>query len=458
MDLCGTMLHKWLRLAAAGLIFISVMLSGISLIPGNDWARFERTSGIASIDYTLSADFDSLGFEYHIDTESTGGGGMIGGIGGGLGEGNNTIGDDWKTYPEVGGEVLENLGVLYDSYKLKSFQYELLLKDPPEEEGIIWDEPGSPSAILNVSLKADLVPYWPEGSQRPLVITVSYQGTEIDDQLSQEELDNITVVLEEIRLIARTGYDPTSGEYQGQDLELRVESTSESFRRAGDEYSITIEVEIPEGEDAVGFAVEIDASMTDPWGRSERAPLSGKANPINIRPVEDMNLVRGSGIVLAFPLILLGMILGIIGAVLIFLRKKPSIGLLIPAGILTAVGPLWFGSGMNAAVEMLSQRLSDAESGLQWAPGIYLAAAGGTIMVIAMILSIISFILRRFSEPVTGKGSKKSGDEPVFREITQENRDRPENDIGTKGQFRKVVPEPTENTSPPPPPPVDPFS
>lgn len=452
------MLSKNLQYAAVGFIVISVILSGISLIPQNDWARFERTSGIASLDYTLSADFDTLGFEYHINTESSStGGGIIGGVGGGFGS-NTTLGDDWKTYPEVRGEVLENLGVLYDSYKLKSYEYELLMRDDPEGRNITWEGSGSPSAILNVSLKADLVPYWPKDSERPLVVTVEFVGTEIDDQLTQQELDMILVNLTKIRIIARTGFDPISGEYQGEDIELKVLETSESFRQKGDSYETTVDVKIPEGEDAVGFAVEIDAGLRDPWGRKERAPLSGKANPINIRPVTQGNIVKGAGVALAFPVILIGIILGIIGIVLIFIRKRPNIGIMIPAGLLTIIGPLWYRSGLNAAVEMLSERLAGAESGLEWMAGFYLGIGGGIAMMIAMILCLVSFILRKTSDTEVSKDTAVSSKAPVFREIPETNKEKGTSQVQQPTQFKKVEPQAQKGSRSPPPPPVNPFS
>jgi hypothetical protein len=432
-------------------IILSIIMSGISLLPKNDWAQFKRTSGIASIDYTLSADFDALGFEYHIVTESSGSGGLIGGVGGGLG-GNTSLGDDWKTYPEVRGEVLENLGVLYDSYKLKSFEYELLMKEIPQDEDITWDGSGSPSAILNVSLKANLVPYWPEDSERPLIVEITYLGSEIDDQLSPGQLDRIMVTLNRITIVARTGYDPTTGEYEGEDIELKEIEITETFNKAGEYFKTEVNVKIPDGQEAVGFVVEIDAELEDPWGRSVRAPLAGKANPINIRPVSQRNVVRGAGIALGFPVTMIGLILGIIGAIMIFVKKRAFIGLLIPAGILTITGPVWFRSGMTAAVDMLSQRLSDAQSGLEWTGGYYFGIAGGILMLIAMVICIVSYVLMKL-----GPGDEKERTPnqevqkgPVFKTIDEET--EPVREVPTPVSTFKKVEEKVEVPAPPPPP------
>jgi hypothetical protein len=383
---------------------------------------------------------------------------VIGGIGGGLGA-NITREEEWKTYPEVRGEVLENLGIIYDSYKDKSFTYELLMRDPPEEANIQWDKPGSPSALLNVSLKADLVPFWPEGSSRPLDVRVTFLGSDLQDQIGSDQEDQMKVTLKKITIKARTGYDPETGEYEGETKTLRTVELSEVFDTPGEDYHSSIDVKFPEGEKAAGFIVEIEATMVDHWGRAERSPLSGKANPINIRPVDTFKIVRGFGIPLSLPLLITAIILSVIAVVLVFFKKRPFVGLVAPATILSLIAPLWYRSGMNAAVELLGERLSGAESGLHWSMGIILASVGVLLFLTALTFSGISLILTKgkAAEDISAsvesgsprfkrlEGSKGPAPTPTFKRISDEEKSSEGN------------PRPGRSISPPPPP-IDPTS
>ena len=392
-----------------GLLVISMILTVISIMPGMDWANFDRTSSVGPLEYRLKADFDAVGFEYSLDTyPSKDGGGIIGGIGV-----NISREEEWKTYPEVKGEVLENLGIIYDSYKDKSYKYELVMREPPEEANITWDEPGSPAAILNVSLKADLVPFWPASGSRPLDVKVTFLGSELDDLLPSGHDDLLVITLNKITIKARTGYDKDTGEYEGEDKIITTIELSEKLVDVGDEYKRSIDVKYPEGEDAAGFVVEIEASLIDHWGRAERSPLSGKANPINIRPVENINIIKGIGIPLSLPLLVLSILFSIGAIIMILVRKKNCLGLIIPAGVFSVLGPIWYWNGMNAAIDILSQRLSGAQDGLHWADGFFLAIIGAALILAALSVSIFDVVK-------TKKDEKKRSKEPLFKKV-QEN-------------------------------------
>jgi hypothetical protein len=433
---------KLLSRISASVLLISVLISGISLIPdsenipGFDWAKFDRTSSVGPLDYTLKADFDAIGFRYSLGTSSSSsGGGIIGGMGGGLGS-NITREEEWKSYPEVKGEVLENLGIIYDSYKEKSYVYELLFRNPPDPN-ITYEGSGSPSAYLNVSLRSDLVPYWPEGSTRSMEVAVTFLGTDLDDQVGEEEKDRFRITLENIRIKAKTGYDKETGEYEGTDEVLVEKELAEVFSTQGDMYETSVDVEFPEGEEAVGFILEIDASMNDYWDRGERSPLSGSANPINIRSMERMKLASGLGIPFAMPLIVISMVIGIAAFFIIILSGRSFWGLVLPSAILSTAGPVWYWMGMNAAVDLLGERLSDADAGLSWESGFFLAAGGAFLAVASLVLILIAKITGKTRQDETREenlkeGSRTNTGDPVFRKLEEENVD------GPAPMFRKI--------------------
>lgn len=438
----------------AVVLLISIFLSGISLIPdsgsvpGFDWATYDRTSSVGPLDYTLTADFDAVGFQYSLGTSSSSsGGGIIGGIGEGAGS-NITREEEWKSYPQVRGDVLENLGIIYDSYKEKSYVYELLFRNPPDPE-ITYNGSGSPSAYLNVSLSADLVPYWPEGSSRNLKVDVTFLGTDLEDQVSAELKERFLITLERITIKARTGMDPDTGEYEGETEVIAQKELSETFRTKEDTYSTSFEVKVPDGEEAVGFIVEIDASMNDYWDREERSPLSGSANPINIRSIEGFKITRGLGIPLALPILFISIIVGFAGSMIVLISGRSLWGVFVPSAVLSTLGPLWFWIGMSAATDILGERLSGAEEGLSWEIGFYLAIAGCVLAIASLVFSIVSRKMGR-KEEEAGMGVEKDVTTP-YRPI-----DKADN-TKSPPTFRRIEEVPGENQNIPPPPPVDPL-
>ncbi len=171
------------------------------LIP---WAEYERTSAVKTANYTLGAVCDSAGFEYELNTfPSDGGGGLI--VGGGIGT-NISIGPIHKTYPEVRGEFLENMGILYDSYNEKEFEYELVMKDPPVDAGIEWNEYSNPSAYLSVNLRADLIPWWVKGFDQKLRVEITYDDNDLSELMEGVVNDGVTITITEIRVMSKTDY------------------------------------------------------------------------------------------------------------------------------------------------------------------------------------------------------------------------------------------------------------
>lgn len=415
---------------SALILILSILVSGISLIPdtdkipGFDWATFDRTSSVGPLDYTLKADFDAVGFEYSLGTSSSSsGGGIIGGIGGGIGS-NVSREEKWKAYPKVRGEVLENLGIIYDSYKEKSYIYELLFRTPPDPN-ITYGGSGSPSAYLNVSMKADLVPYWMEGGSRPIDVRVTFLGTDLEDQVGAEEKERFSITLSRIVIKARSGYDLDTGEYEGPDLMVEEKKLSVSFKDKGDDYHTSIDVKFPEGEPAAGFIIEIDATMNDYWDRGERSPLSGSANPINIRPVARMKIFQALGIPLAMPLILISILVGMVAVILILIKGRSFWGIILPSAILSTAGPVWYLLGMNAAVDLLNERLSGAQEGLSLGLGFYLSVAGSILAITAFILSIVILIIsnrskREETDPQTSQGKVTGPSVPTFKKLEED--------------------------------------
>ncbi len=169
-----------------------------------------------------------------------------------------------------------------------------------------------------------------------------------------------------------------------------------------------METAFPEETNVAGIYVEITATMEDYWGRSELAPFSGGANPINIYPMDQPDMVKGIGIPLSWYLMLASYWLVIASIIIRTIKGKWSLGTLIPAAVLSILAPFWFYLGMNAAMAILGNRLEGAEDGLTWGPGFYLAIIGALLLTSVLGLAIFRRVKEKSQptmpaqEPVKG--------------------------------------------------------
>ncbi len=375
----------FLKWAHTGLLLAAFLLIVTSMVPGVEWASFDRERGVGPASYELKASLEASGFEYSLTATSSGGGGIIGGLGGM----NRTIGPVRKTYTEVRGDVLENLGIIYDSYKVKSYIYELVMEAPPAGSGVNWPGPGSPSAYLNVTLSSDLVPYWLSAGTRKLTVTVELLGTDLYDLVGPDERANLSVTLHKVSIKALTKYDASTGDLSGNPKTLKESDRTLVLRERGERTVQDFEVSYPDGADVAGVFVDIEASLSDHWGRPERSPLTGGANTINIRVVPMSDAMAIIGIPLAMPILLISLVIGAASLVINLRRERPFLVLIIIGLILSFLAVAWFWMGVNSAVDLLSQRLDGAQDGLGFSYGIFLALTGSVLYLLSLGAMII---------------------------------------------------------------------
>ncbi|MGA1866616.1 MAG: hypothetical protein ACMUFK_04025 [Thermoplasmatota archaeon] len=384
------------HIATMATVSLAVLLMIVSIIP--DWSSFDRARRIGPVNYRLQADFDAVGFDYKMETTgSSGSSDPLGGIGDGLG--GNFSKSDRKMYSEVRGEFLDNLGVIYNSYRTKTYQYELKMRTPPQDSGVAWSGVGNPAAVLNVSLEADLIPWWPEAGERTMRVRIELVEVDLWDEVTEAEREAFTVHMNKIQIWAKTGYDKDRDEFLGEDRILGERSPVLTYDRIGDSGSLEFSISYPEGTDAAGLYVTVVGNMTDFWGRAELSPLSGKANTINIYPLATGKLVYGIGIPIALPLMIISILLGIAAVVVALITGKMQLKLLIPASLISLIAPIWFWLGMSTVVDLLSERLVGASEGLTYQAGIYISVAGAVMMIAALGLSITSLLLLKRAAP-----------------------------------------------------------
>jgi len=371
-----------------------LVLSSSSLLT---WAEFDRTREIGPVEYTLKADADPIGFSYEMSTRPAGGG-IIGG--GGLGA-NVTIDRQRKSYPEARGEFLDNLGIIYASYRTVSYEYELIMYAPPEGS-VEWDT-GSPSVYLRVNMTSDLIPFWPTNGKTGMEIRVDLIGHDLMDQIDTSDFPEFKVVVDSISVVGKMEMDPETGSYTGEEVVLFESDEGWTLKDINDSAVVDLEVEYPQGAKVLGLFARIEAHMTDFWGRSQRTSLTGNSRPINIYPVDNGSLIRGAGIPLSVVLIALSVIVSLLSILLISRRSPMYRPMVIISGLLALAGVIWFYSGMLAAVDLLGERLQGAQEGLSFGPGLFIALASGLLMV---LLGVASYVIPKLTR-AHDKGSDR---------------------------------------------------
>jgi len=358
--------------------------------PGMSWAEYERSSSLTrNINYTLWGECDSSGFEYQLRTSpGEGGGGMVGGIGGGAGS-NLTLGQE-RSYPEVRGEFLENMGIIYNSYKEKRFDYKIGMYRPPEDSGIEWKGSDNPGVFITVSLKADLIPWWVDGFSTGLTLDMEYTRNDLEGyDIPEENRQNLRITIDDVSIVALTDFD--GDRFTGEERVLFSSEKEYTFREIGDRETIKLEAEYPEGTNVAGIKADINGEVIDYWGRSGLLG-HGSGSTINIYPLDTSTMVKGLGIPLSWPLLLLSYLFILASVIVRWATGKWPLWLLVPAAALMILAPLWFFIGMNAAVDLLSERLEDAQKGLSFEPGFYIAISAAVLSVAGTVMAVVEKI------------------------------------------------------------------
>jgi len=400
--------RKKLEIASLALIAVGVLLLIVSASTVFPWANFDRTREVGPVEYTLQADCDPLGFEYEVRTRSAGGGGIIGG--GGIG-GNVSKVEPWKTYPQASGEFMDNLGIIYNSNRERDHIYEIIMRNPPNGT-VDWPSTQSPSAYLNVSLRSDMIPFWREGGSTGMAVTVTFLGHDLEGLVSGDEMGRFSITVSRVEVRARTRIDPETGAYSGDDIVLFSRQRGWNLKEVNSSFELGFDAKFPSGAQVLGIYAEIEANLTDFWGRPSRASISGNANPINIYPMSTATFLRGMGIPFSGLLILISLLNAGL-SVLLLVRKGPAFRIFVlVSGATALLSALWFHSGISAAVDLLGERLTGAEEGLTIGPGLYICAVGALVLIACGVLNIAAVAIDRRK----GKDAPAQGTFRVLKE------------------------------------------
>ncbi len=373
-----------------------ILLSTTTVFP---WAEFDRTREIGPVEYTLQGSCDPVGFEYKLKTKPAGGGGIIGG---GLG-GNVNIDPGRRTYTQISGEFLDNLGMIYDSYRDKEFVYELKMQDPPAGSGIPWDPMMAPSAYLNITLHSDRIPFWWTSGENDMEVTIRFAECDLYPLLDPANDTDFSITIDSIEVMGWTETDE-NGNYVGDEVVLFSSVKGLSLKGLNESVTISFDSRFPGGADVMGIKARIEAHLTDFWGRPEKQTLSGSSGYINVYPVHTSTLVKGAGVPFSLIVVIISLIAGALAVALLIRGSSTHRIFVLLCALSGIVAVTWFYLGMGSAVDLLGQRLEGAAQGLTYGPGMFICLAGSIILLAVWFVgSVIEFILRRRRDDASGR-------------------------------------------------------
>jgi hypothetical protein len=235
-------------------------------------------------------------------------------------------------------------------------------------------------ATLNVSVSTDTIPWWMVG-----------MGSKTRVEVELVEAKNVSsLTVDRVYLELRREVD---GEVLTK--EVWSQRPDDELTTVGD--VLTYETELSVDEDWGEFQVfgMVEVTMVDADGvTATKMKKSYSTDPkaITLWSIPTMDGVRIALVIVAMPVYVLGVIVGIAGAVIVVLNKKGRVLLPILAAVLLALGAIFFITGVNQLAELVGY--PDAVS-----PG-----AGFFIMLLGFVPALVAGLLLFYWK-------RKAGDE-----------------------------------------------
>jgi hypothetical protein len=374
------------------LIIISICLSGLSqLIP---WGNLDVDTRIGPADARLDAEFYEHGVNYKINISgnvSIGGGIIGGGLGGEI---NQEISEE-KMFLTGLGDFQENIGLIMDSYKDKTYTIKTSIQDPITNEFA--------ETRIRVETHVDLIPWWPEGVAQKCSVKVTLV----------EPGNSKHVVVDKIKIILWRDFDITNQSYSISSESLTSNSPHRQLSGRNQSVKYDLEATISQNYGRVGIIGVVELSIVDKSDNSvpkntiinlgEAKPMpAGRTN--NIYTAENTKSLSIALMVAAFPMTILCIIILIISIPLVYIRHRKAFGVLLLATIIGLLAILFYINGIETLVDMLDSVMdASVRDGLSWSSMIALPAGAIGLLFVTVIMA---FMIR---PPKESKADRKTG-------------------------------------------------
>ena len=377
-----------IRVGLFGILFLSFLFILISQIVV--WGTLDVDTKIGPADASLEAEFYEHSVNYEITGNMSSSGGLIGGLGGGL------VGDakidikEYKTFLTGLSEFQENIGLILDSYKDKSYTISTSIWNNQTE--------GYEKTRVYVKTHVDLIPWWPQGIGQKCSVTVQLYEP---GNCQYIKIDNIKIIIwkniDEVNQVYLESSNPIKEISPDQRLSQRNQSKTYDF-----------DVSISKDYGRVGIIGLVKITIVDKQNNEvpENTIINlGESNPLptaRTNNIYTMDQGEASSIVLmvaAFPLNIVSIILMIIAFPLIDCCIRKASWVILAAMIFSILAFAFYLNGINTLVNLLDSVLvTPVRENFKWTPFFALP-------VISVVLSIIAFI---FSWKLRAEDIKKS--------------------------------------------------
>ena len=389
-------MRDWKKLTAISLIIISnVLLLIAHLSPTSEVnAAIPITTPLGTTEAGLQGSLYLYGF----DVEA--------GVEGGIIEGGMKVKNERFFVQGPGPELPERLGIIMNSYENRG--YDLVARTKFD-----LSENRDNGCKIEVRSHIDRVPFWVDGVEEKMGITVSLNDTW---NVSRVDVSRVWVEI-------WTDYDEEENEYTSKKM-IWKRDVDDVLKNTEEELKYSLSLKYHSSQERIGIVTRIECRMTDVDGNVDEnpsAPFSSDKYP-HPHNVYLVTHTQGGKVVLmvaAFPMFLIAAILSVIGIIFIVKDNRKAPKYILTAGILVALGMFfyWWGvmtilgmAEVSSALELLTSTY------FSWNWSFYLLIPASCLMISSSI-----FIWAGKVVPREKKTDPGESDEEMDREKVQEN-------------------------------------
>ena len=390
-----TTVKDWKKMTAVGIIIIAniiLLLAHLSptselnaTVPVKMPTGKTTTAGLEGSLYLYGFDVEAV-----VESEMLGDGGM-------------SIHNERFFVQGPGPELPERLGIIMNSYK--NGNYELAARTKFD----IYENRDNGGNII-VSSHIDRVPFWIEGIEEHLSITVSLNDTW---NLSRVDVSKVWVEI-------WTHYDDEENEYTRNEI-IWEKEVDDVLTNTEDVLEYSLDLEYLTTQERIGIVTRIECNMTDVDGNVDESPSApfksdSYPHPHNVYLVTHTQGGKVVLMVAAFPMFIIAGLLSIVGMIFIIRDNAKAAKYLLASGILVLVGMFFYWWGVMTILEMteVSSAMERLLSGrFSWNWSFFL-------LIPSSILFISGSIFIRLGK-ATGKKEKKEEKNTVNVKDTSNN-------------------------------------
>ena len=343
------------------------------------------------------------------------------GVKGGIIEGGIKVKNERFFMQGPGPELPERLGIIMNSYENRG--YDLVARTKFDiHAGYNGKDYGCKIEVVS---HIDRVPFWVDGVEEKMSITVSLNDTW---NVSRVDVSRVWVEI-------WTDYDEDENEYTSKKI-IWERDVDDVLENTEDELKYSLDLKYQSSQKRMGIVTRIECSMTDVDGNVDENPSTPFSSDKYPHPHNVYLVTHAQGgkvllMVAAFPMFLVAAILSIIGIMLIIKDNRKAPKYILAAGILVALGMFFYWWGVMTILGM-----AEVSSTLELLTSTYFSWNWSFYLLIPSSCLLISSSIFIWLGKVV-PGDKRADPKGMDESIDEENEAREEREGLAKGEKRK---------------------